>query len=177
MDNVGRISRLTIDSSNNRIFGTTTNDGARIRRVCNIYGNAVLLLKSVIYQRDDCLVLMNCSRAVTAFLFISRAFISGAFQCAYVYTPEVSDVAIVRNSVTSQVYPTTLRAIGLGAASGMARFGAIITPFVAQVVDAPNLMCRIFNVPGCIRLVDECTNCNLCNRRYMWCNIVVVSTN
>ncbi|CAI4232475.1 unnamed protein product [Auanema sp. JU1783] len=56
---------------------------------------------------------------VTCFIFISRAFISGAFQCAYVYTPEV--------------YPTTLRAVGLGASSAMARIGAIITPFVAQV--------------------------------------------
>ena len=27
---------------------------------------------------------------VTVFIFIARAFISGAFQCAYVYTPEVS---------------------------------------------------------------------------------------
>jgi hypothetical protein len=32
-----------------------------------------------------------------------------------------------------KVYPTTLRAIGLGAASGFARLGAIVTPFVAQV--------------------------------------------
>uniref|UniRef100_A0A914VI39 Major facilitator superfamily (MFS) profile domain-containing protein n=1 Tax=Plectus sambesii TaxID=2011161 RepID=A0A914VI39_9BILA len=56
---------------------------------------------------------------VTLFIFIARAFISGGFQAAYVYTPEV--------------YPTTLRAIGLGAASGFARIGAIVTPFVAQV--------------------------------------------
>ncbi|GMT21225.1 hypothetical protein PFISCL1PPCAC_12522, partial [Pristionchus fissidentatus] len=62
---------------------------------------------------------------VIALIFIGRAFISGAFQCAYVYTPEV--------------YPTTLRASGLGAASGMARIGAIITPFVAQVAATYNL--------------------------------------
>ena len=54
------------------------------------------------------------------FLFVARAFISGAFQAAYVYTPEV--------------YPTSMRAIGLGSCSGMARVGAIITPFVAQVL-------------------------------------------
>lgn len=53
-------------------------------------------------------------------LFIARAFISGAFQGAYVYTPEV--------------YPTSMRAIGLGACSAMARIGAIITPFVSQVL-------------------------------------------
>ena len=33
-------------------------------------------------------------------LFAARAFISGTFQAAYVYTPEV--------------YPTTMRAVGLG---------------------------------------------------------------
>ena len=34
-------------------------------------------------------------------LFAARAFISGSFQAAYVYTPEV--------------YPTSMRAVGLGA--------------------------------------------------------------
>uniref|UniRef100_A0A8R1HUC3 MFS domain-containing protein n=1 Tax=Caenorhabditis japonica TaxID=281687 RepID=A0A8R1HUC3_CAEJA len=56
---------------------------------------------------------------VTVLIFVARAFISGAFQCAYVYTPEV--------------YPTTLRAVGLGTCSAMARIGAIVTPFIAQV--------------------------------------------
>lgn len=54
------------------------------------------------------------------FLFVARAFISGGFQAAYVYTPEV--------------YPTNVRAIGLGSCSGMSRLGAIITPFFAQVM-------------------------------------------
>ncbi|XGW16221.1 hypothetical protein V3C99_001575 [Haemonchus contortus] len=62
---------------------------------------------------------------VTTLIFVARAFISGAFQCAYVYTPEV--------------YPTTLRAVGLGASSAMARIGAIITPFVAQVASGKSL--------------------------------------
>ncbi|KAI1722709.1 sugar transporter domain-containing protein [Ditylenchus destructor] len=64
-------------------------------------------------------------RWVTFFIFVSRAFISGAFQSVYVYTPEV--------------YPTSLRAIGLGASSSMARLGAIITPFVAQVASGHSL--------------------------------------
>ena len=34
---------------------------------------------------------------------------------------------------TFQVYPTATRALGMGACSGVARIGAIITPFVAQV--------------------------------------------
>ncbi|KAK2902124.1 synaptic vesicle 2-related protein [Channa argus] len=53
-------------------------------------------------------------------IFIARAFIAGGFQAAYVYTPEV--------------YPTATRALGLGTSSGMARIGALITPFVAQVM-------------------------------------------
>ncbi|XP_016143831.1 synaptic vesicle 2-related protein-like [Sinocyclocheilus grahami] len=57
--------------------------------------------------------------SLTVFIFIARAFIAGGFQAAYVYTPEV--------------YPTATRALGLGTSSGMARVGALITPFVAQV--------------------------------------------
>ncbi|XP_063971726.1 synaptic vesicle 2-related protein-like [Lytechinus pictus] len=67
------------------------------------------------------LIFMCTSRTVlTIFLFAARAFISGCFQAAYVYTPEV--------------YPTTTRAVGLGCCSAAARIGAIITPFVAQVL-------------------------------------------
>ncbi|TSW89619.1 Kinetochore-associated protein 1 [Bagarius yarrelli] len=57
--------------------------------------------------------------SLTVLIFIARAFIAGGFQAAYVYTPEV--------------YPTATRALGLGTSSGMARVGALITPFVAQV--------------------------------------------
>uniref|UniRef100_A0A3P8VIE7 Synaptic vesicle 2-related protein n=1 Tax=Cynoglossus semilaevis TaxID=244447 RepID=A0A3P8VIE7_CYNSE len=58
--------------------------------------------------------------SMTVLIFIARAFIAGGFQAAYVYTPEV--------------YPTATRALGLGTSSGMARVGALITPFVAQVM-------------------------------------------
>ncbi|KAF4520940.1 hypothetical protein B566_EDAN008915 [Ephemera danica] len=57
---------------------------------------------------------------LTVMLFVARGIIAGIFQAAYVYTPEV--------------YPTPLRAIGVGACSGMARFGAMVTPYVAQVL-------------------------------------------
>ena len=33
----------------------------------------------------------------------------------------------------SQVYPTATRALGMGSCSAMARVGAVLTPFVAQV--------------------------------------------
>uniref|UniRef100_A0A3P8Z0F0 Synaptic vesicle 2-related protein n=2 Tax=Esox lucius TaxID=8010 RepID=A0A3P8Z0F0_ESOLU len=58
--------------------------------------------------------------ALTVFIFVARAFISGGFQVSYVYTPEV--------------YPTSNRALGIGTCSGMARVGALLTPFVAQVL-------------------------------------------
>ncbi|CAK9304000.1 unnamed protein product [Gordionus sp. m RMFG-2023] len=57
---------------------------------------------------------------IKTFIFIARAVISACFQATYVYTPEV--------------YPTTIRAMGVGTCSMMARVGAILTPFVAQVL-------------------------------------------
>lgn len=77
---------------------------------------------------------------MTVLIFIARAFIAGGFQAAYVYTPEVRHpVTGVKSwspslsSKSLQVYPTATRALGLGTSSGMARVGALITPFVAQV--------------------------------------------
>ncbi|KAL2100506.1 hypothetical protein ACEWY4_004900 [Coilia grayii] len=57
---------------------------------------------------------------LTIFIFIARASITGGWQAAYVYTPEV--------------YPTMTRAVGIGTSSGFARVGALLTPFVAQVL-------------------------------------------
>ena len=50
----------------------------------------------------------------------------------------VKDSSLVESCITCylycyQVYPTTIRALGLGICSGMARIGALVTPFVAQV--------------------------------------------
>lgn len=67
--------------------------------------------------------LFICTRSrlsTTMFLYGSRLFISIADMCGYVYTPEV--------------YPTSMRGIGLGACSGAARVGCMITPFVAMVL-------------------------------------------
>ena len=57
--------------------------------------------------------------SVTVILFFARALGSGLFQTAYVYTPEV--------------YPTVLRSVGVGTCSGVARLGAMLTPYIAQV--------------------------------------------
>ncbi|XP_050305752.1 synaptic vesicle 2-related protein [Anthonomus grandis grandis] len=57
---------------------------------------------------------------LTVMLFFARGIIAGVFQAAYVYTPEV--------------YPTSLRSIGVGSCSAMARLGAMVTPYVAQVL-------------------------------------------
>ncbi|XP_033234108.1 synaptic vesicle 2-related protein isoform X2 [Drosophila pseudoobscura] len=53
-------------------------------------------------------------------LFIARGAISGIFQAIYVYTPEI--------------YPAALRSIGVSGCSVLARLGAMLTPFVAQVL-------------------------------------------
>ncbi|KAF9418726.1 hypothetical protein HW555_004554 [Spodoptera exigua] len=57
---------------------------------------------------------------LTCILFLARGIIAGLFQAAYVYTPEV--------------YPTALRATAVGACSAVARLGAMVTPYVAQVL-------------------------------------------
>ncbi|CAH1393430.1 unnamed protein product [Nezara viridula] len=57
---------------------------------------------------------------LTTTLFFARGIIAGVFQAAYVYTPEV--------------YPAGLRSVGVGTCSGMARFGAMLTPYIAQVL-------------------------------------------
>ena len=45
-------------------------------------------------------------------------------MAVYVYTPEI--------------YPTSVRATAMGFCSGVARVGAILTPFVAQVLHIGN---------------------------------------
>uniref|UniRef100_A0A672LNX9 SV2 related protein b n=1 Tax=Sinocyclocheilus grahami TaxID=75366 RepID=A0A672LNX9_SINGR len=65
-------------------------------------------------------------RILTVFIFIARACITGGWQVAYVYTPELK--------LSCKVFPTATRAIGIGTGSGMARVGTLITPFIAQVL-------------------------------------------
>ncbi|KAF8371395.1 hypothetical protein PRIPAC_77824 [Pristionchus pacificus] len=62
---------------------------------------------------------------VTA-LFVCRSAIGAVFQAGYIYT--------------SEVYPTSLRAQGLGVASGFGRFGSMITPLITRILFAHNLV-------------------------------------
>ena len=43
-------------------------------------------------------------------------------------------INVIFVQISLQFYPTSMRAMGLGACSGMARIGAIVTPFIAQVL-------------------------------------------
>lgn len=81
---------------------------------------------------------------MTTLIFGVRAFISGAFQGFYVYTPEV--------------YPTVVRALGLGFCSAVARIGAMLTPFVSQVLLRVSLRLAL-GVYGVMSLL--CTVCTL----------------
>lgn len=76
----------------------------------------------VMFAMVICFLSRTCllSRAaLTIAIFLARGLIAGVFQAAYVYTPEV--------------YPTHLRSIGVSACSAMARIGAMVTPYIAQV--------------------------------------------
>ncbi|CAH8467926.1 unnamed protein product [Dicrocoelium dendriticum] len=59
-------------------------------------------------------------KAMTGVLFMVRAFTAGLLSLTYLYTTEV--------------YPTTVRAIAVGLFSSISRLGAITTPYVAQVM-------------------------------------------
>ncbi|XP_034984458.2 putative transporter SVOPL [Zootoca vivipara] len=54
------------------------------------------------------------------FLFMLRALVSANFNTIYIYTAEV--------------YPTTMRAVGLGTSGSVCRIGAMVAPFIAQVL-------------------------------------------
>ena len=66
------------------------------------------------------LFICGSDTVIILFLFIIRAFATGVFQAMYVYTPEI--------------YPTKFRAFSIGIHSAAARFGAIVTPYFAQVL-------------------------------------------
>ncbi|XP_025939719.1 putative transporter SVOPL isoform X2 [Apteryx rowi] len=60
------------------------------------------------------------SAGMTGFLFMLRALVSANFNTIYIYTAEV--------------YPTTMRALGMGTSGSLCRVGAMVAPFIAQVL-------------------------------------------
>jgi MFS family permease len=82
------------------------------------------------------LVMIPCLGRVveTGVLAIARAMIIGAFQIAYVYTPEV--------------YPLDLRASALGTAMSVSRVGAMAAPFLAQYLAAESLTATFVTFAG-----------------------------
>ncbi|XP_069028961.1 synaptic vesicle 2-related protein-like [Embiotoca jacksoni] len=76
--------------------------------------------------------------ALTVVIFIARAFISGGYQVVFVYTPEV--------------FPTENRALAMGISNAMARVGALITPFVAQVMLRTSVYLTLSVYCGCALL-------------------------
>ncbi|NWS39976.1 SVOP protein, partial [Probosciger aterrimus] len=57
---------------------------------------------------------------MTGFLFMLRALVSANFNTIYIYTAEV--------------YPTTMRALGMGTSGSLCRVGAMVAPFISQVL-------------------------------------------
>ncbi|XP_019344775.1 putative transporter SVOPL isoform X2 [Alligator mississippiensis] len=60
------------------------------------------------------------SAGLIGFLFMLRALVSANFNTIYIYTAEV--------------YPTTMRALGMGTSGSLCRIGAMVAPFIAQVL-------------------------------------------
>ncbi|XP_062957079.1 putative transporter SVOPL [Cynocephalus volans] len=61
------------------------------------------------------------SRAgLIGFLFMLRALVAANFNTIYIYTAEV--------------YPTTMRSLGMGTSGSLCRIGAMVAPFISQVL-------------------------------------------
>ncbi|XP_039368982.1 putative transporter SVOPL [Mauremys reevesii] len=60
------------------------------------------------------------STGLIGFLFMLRALVAANFNTIYIYTAEV--------------YPTTMRALGMGTSGSLCRIGAMVAPFIAQVL-------------------------------------------
>ena len=90
--------------------------------IIEILGRKITMITGFLVAMAGYCLLFICTNntILTVFFFIIRASVSGLFQTMYAYTPEV--------------YPTDIRGLGIGLSSSVARFGAILTPYVAQVL-------------------------------------------
>ncbi|KAH0510165.1 Synaptic vesicle 2-related protein [Microtus ochrogaster] len=59
------------------------------------------------------------SAGLIGFLFMLRALVAANFNTIYIYTAEV--------------YPTQMRALGMGTSGSLCRIGAMVAPFISQV--------------------------------------------
>ncbi|KAF8793341.1 synaptic vesicle 2-related protein-like [Argiope bruennichi] len=67
------------------------------------------------------LLLLKTHKAIIlSFLFAARAILCAIFQLNYI--------------MTSEAYPTTIRAVGMGTGTAFCRLGGLIVPYVAQVL-------------------------------------------
>ncbi|XP_060075851.1 putative transporter SVOPL [Ylistrum balloti] len=83
---------------------------------------------------------------LTGIMLLVRGFSAANFNFVYIYTAEV--------------YPTTIRTLGIGTASAWARVGAMLTPFVAQVLLDQSLTAAVW-VYGSLGLAAALCSCTL----------------
>uniref|UniRef100_A0A2K5RAL1 SVOP like n=1 Tax=Cebus imitator TaxID=2715852 RepID=A0A2K5RAL1_CEBIM len=66
------------------------------------------------------------SAGLIGFLFVLRALVAANFNTIYIYTAEV--------------YPTTMRALGMGTSGSLCRIGAMVAPFISQVLMSASIL-------------------------------------
>ncbi|XP_021119319.1 putative transporter SVOPL isoform X7 [Heterocephalus glaber] len=66
------------------------------------------------------------SAGLIGFLFTLRALVAANFNTIYIYTAEV--------------YPTTMRALGMGTSGSLCRIGAMVAPFISQVLMSASIL-------------------------------------
>ncbi|XP_053783002.1 putative transporter SVOPL isoform X2 [Desmodus rotundus] len=66
------------------------------------------------------------SAGLIGFLFMLRALVAANFNTIYIYTAEV--------------YPTAIRALGMGTSGSLCRIGAMVAPFISQVLLSTSLL-------------------------------------
>jgi len=91
--------------------------------IVDVMGRKLTIIILFIIYSAAVVALAGCSIGkgyLLVALFLARGTSAGVFQVIYLYTPEV--------------YPTNLRAAAMGGGSSFARVGAMVTPFIANVM-------------------------------------------